>query len=91
MTNDGVSDDVSVPMGEWFEVPKGWMVAPDTRPYPGYPGVLQSIKDDSVVCWHVKSCDRKGLHPNQVRFDPDTNAPWCPDCYVKRFAKPMSD
>lgn len=79
-----------IPIGEWVEIPKGMMVAPDTREYPGYPGVLQSIKDNSVVCWHVKNCEVKGLHPKDIRFD-QWGAPWCPHCYAQRFAKPTSD
>jgi hypothetical protein len=86
---DDDGSNVAVPVGEWMDVPAGMMAAPDTRPYPGYPGVLQSTVDNSVVCWHVRGCTRKGLHPSDVRMDKDTRAPWCPSCYELRPQKPV--
>ena len=78
--------NITVPCGEWIDVPKGMVIAPDTRPYPGYPGVLQSVADGSVVCWHLRNCERRGIGPDEVVFD-NNKAAWCPDCARVLIAK----
>lgn len=83
--------------GVTHQVPTGWthvtgndhlIVAPDT--YVDALGVLRSAGDDSCVVWHLVvggvHCERRGITPDQITYDPATGAPWCPDCWgVKKF------
>ena len=80
----------NVEQGKWVGVPRGQMVAMDT--YLDDHGVLRSTHDDSCVVWHSVSrdrerCVRKGIQPDEIRYDPNTGAPWCPDCYEFRPKK----
>lgn len=88
----------NVEQGKWVYVPRGQMVAMDT--YLDDHGVLRSTHDDSCVVWHQHrtvvdddgelkriSCSRRGIQPKEIRYDPDTGAPWCPDCYEFRPKK----
>jgi hypothetical protein len=69
----------NVESGEWIDVPQGMMVAPGT--YVDSAGTLRSCVDDSCVVWHNKGCERKGIHPDEIVYDPATNAPWCDLCW----------
>jgi hypothetical protein len=39
-----------------------------------------------VVCWHwgPQQCQRKGIQPDELIYDEDTHAPWCPECWPIR-------
>lgn len=89
---------VEVPAGEWIHVPLGKILAMDT--YLDDDNVLRSSTDHSCVVWHQHrtvigddgephrvSCDRRGIQPEEIKYDPDTGAPWCPDCYEFRPKK----
>ena len=79
-------NNISVPIGEWVEVPKGMIVAPNT--YVDAHGVMRSSVDHSCVVWHNKGCERRGIHASEIVYDPATSAPWCPTCWEKnRIAK----
>ena len=71
-----------VPVGEWVTVPAGMIVAPDT--YVDAEGVLRAAHDDSCVVWHNKGCEKRGIHASEIVYDPETNAPWCPNCWEKK-------
>lgn len=71
-----------VPVGEWVIVPRGMVVAPDT--YVDSDGVLRASGDDSCVVWHNKGCEKRGIHASEIVYDPETNAPWCPNCWAKK-------
>jgi hypothetical protein len=79
-------DKREVPVGQWVDVPKGMVAAPDT--YIDDKGVMRSSGDNSVVCWHwgPKHCERKGIQPNELIYDEATGAPWCPECWPIRQA-----
>lgn len=86
--------------GEWVEAQKGQIFAPGT--YVDSKGVLRDSSDASVVTWHSTEriratqglagrCERKGLEPSDVVYDPDTGAPWCPDCWPVETARRLLD
>jgi hypothetical protein len=75
---------VNLPVGEWVDVPKGMVAAPDT--YVDEHGVLRSSGDNSCVVWHVPQCDKRGIQAEDIIYD-SANAPWCPDCYMSFEAK----
>lgn len=75
---------------EWVEAKKGQRFAPGT--YVDGSGVLRAVSDGSVVTWHARpriraafgltgSCERRGITPGEVVYDPETGAPWCPECW----------
>ena len=75
---------VEAPVGEWVDVPKGMVAAPNT--YIDDAGVLRSTGDNSVVAWHnagtkYGKCPVKGLKPEDLKYDAN-GAPWCPKCYA---------
>ena len=85
------------PAGKWVDVPKGMIAVPGT--YVDDHGVLRSVKDDSCVVWHKVwteengensknyrkvHCQRRGIHPSEIVYDPATGAPWCPECWERR-------
>jgi hypothetical protein len=79
-----------VPVGEWFDVPKDQLAVVNV--YYDKGGVLRSSEDDSCVVWHVAGrerpkCRRKGLEPIDIVYDPETKAPWCPDCWPKELER----
>lgn len=77
-----------VDAGKWVDVPKGRLLAPGT--YVDIHGILRSSGDDSCVVWHYKNCVKTGIHPSEIVYDPETNAPWCPNCWqVKRLKTVM--
>lgn len=76
--------------GQWVTAQKGQRFAPGT--YVDSHGVLRAVADGSVAVWHHNEreraehgltgrCERRGLHPRDVAYDPETGAPWCPDCW----------
>jgi hypothetical protein len=76
--------------GEWIDVRKGQVRVEGA--YVDGRGVLRSTQDNSVVTWHSKSrireffglsgsCQKRGIKPSEIVYDPDTGAPWCPDCW----------
>jgi hypothetical protein len=80
-----VSEDISVPQGEWFDVPKGFVMAPGT--YTDSQGVLRDSTNDSIVVWHngfkgLPPCHFKVMRPAQIVYVNEGNgaAPWCPRC-----------
>jgi hypothetical protein len=77
-----VSSNFDVPVGEWIDVPKGMLAAPDT--YVDRDGVLRDSRDHSCVVWHIKGCAKRSIHPSEIVYDPDTKAPWCPKCWPTR-------
>lgn len=79
---------VNLPSGEWVDVPKGMVAAPGT--YVDDHGVLRAQSDDSCVTWHQIRrddngnkihCQRRGIKPEEIVYDPATGAPWCPECW----------
>jgi len=79
-----------VPAG-WTDVSREASVVPAPDTYVDGDGVLRSVGDDSCVVWHsvikerdgsVTRCERRGITPEQITYDPETGAPWCPDCFV---------
>lgn len=77
--------DGNVPVGEWIDVPSNRVIAPDT--YYDDAGVLRSSGDHSCVVWHwgPKHCQRRGIQPDEIVYDKDTGAPWCPECWPVRI------
>lgn len=82
---------VNLPGGKWIDLPKGMVAAPGT--YVDDNGVLRDSKDNSCVVWHnIKRnekggkihCQRRGIQPEEIVYDPDTGAPWCPECWPDR-------
>jgi len=69
---------VNPPVGEWVDVPKGMVAAPDT--YVDDSGVLRSCGDDSCVVWHRPGCQIRGIQAENICYDV-AGAPWCPTCY----------
>ena len=83
---DGGPDaaSVAVPEGQWVDVPKGYVAAAGT--YVDDEGVLRSTGDHSCVVWHLPRCEKRGIQPNEIVYDPETNAPWCPKCWSNKVA-----
>ena len=75
----------NVEANTWVDVPKGMLLAPDT--YVDISGVLRSSVDDSCVVWHLKSCNKTGIHESEIVYDEKTNAPWCPTCWQRKMLK----
>ena len=85
MTEDQRPQDVSVPVGEWFDVPKGLVVAPET--YTDRHGVLRSSVNHAIAVWHngrrgVPPCEFRVMTVDEIEYDPVTGAPWCPVCHA---------
>lgn len=78
------STEDEVPVGEWVDVPHDKVVAVDT--YKDREGVLRSTVDHSCVTWHwgAAHCTRRGIQPAEIVYDPQTGAPWCPQCWPIR-------
>lgn len=93
------NSSVEIPAGQWVDIPKGMVAAPGT--YVDDHGVLRSVKDDSCVVWHSVTklenpktgflenvhCQRRGIQPEEIVYDPATGAPWCPECWERREAE----
>lgn len=71
--------NVTVPVGEWIDVPAGMLAVPNT--YVDDAGVLRSAGDHSCVVWHNHGCEVRGIHASEIVYDPETHAPWCPKCW----------
>lgn len=71
---------------EWVDVRHDQVVAIGT--YVDKAGVLRAEADDSCVTWHwgPKHCSRKGIRPDEIVYDSETSAPWCPECFPVRQA-----
>lgn len=76
--------------GKWVEQKKGQIFAPGT--YVDAHGVLRASSDGSCAVWHhnarqraemglTGSCERRGIRPDQIAYDPQTGAPWCDECW----------
>jgi hypothetical protein len=76
----------NVPVGEWIDVKPNQVMAEGT--YVDDAGVMRDSRDHSVVCWHWKprQCKKRGITPEELVYDPFTNAPWCPECWPDRVA-----
>jgi hypothetical protein len=82
MSEPRETSNFDVPVGEWVDVPAGMLAVPNT--YVDDSGVLRDIGDHSCVVWHLKGCDKRGIHASEIVYDPETNAPWCPGCWEKK-------
>lgn len=86
------SGSVNVPSGQWIDVKPGQIMAPGT--YVDEHGVLRCVANDAVAVWHLVRkegegegdgrCERTGITPEEIRYDPETKVPWCPDCWNAR-------
>jgi len=87
---DNVKVNQGVAVGKWTDVRRGQVVAEGT--YIDGQGVLRDAKDGSVATWHVNEktrrslgltgpCVRRGIAPAEIAYDPETGAPWCPECW----------
>lgn len=76
------TSNFDVPVGEWVNVPAGMLAVQNT--YVDDHGVLRSTTDHSCVVWHLKGCEKRGIHASEIVYDSETNAPWCPSCWEKR-------
>ena len=72
-------DNISIPQGEWVDVPRGFVMAEAT--YVDAHGILRSSGDHSVVAWHNKGCERRGLRVKDLVFG-ENGAQHCPDCWA---------
>ena len=84
---------------QWVEAKKGQRFAPGT--YVDSHGVLRASSDGSCAVWHSRPrirerygltgrCERRGIRPDQIVYDPATGAPWCDECWpweVRRQAE----
>lgn len=74
----------------WVKQKKGQVFAPGT--YVDSHGVLRAVSDGSCAVWHHTqrqraeeglsgACERRGITPAQIVYDPATGAPWCDECW----------
>lgn len=79
-----MAEHEDVPVGEWTDVKPGQVAAPDT--YIDAHGVLRDVRDHSCVVWRwgPEHCTVKGIQPDEIVYDPETGAPWCPHCWPIR-------
>lgn len=84
------SQNENVKIGTWTDVKANQKIVEGA--YVDGQGVLRDAKDHSVVTWHSTpkvraaqgldgSCQRRGITPDEISYDPETKAPWCPDCW----------
>lgn len=75
---------------QWVTAQKGQRFAPGT--YVDSQGVLRAVSDNSCAVWHHTPkqraefglsgrCERKGITPAEIVYDPSTGAPWCDQCW----------
>lgn len=74
---------IEVPVGEWFDIPKGLTAVPDT--YHDSHGVLRSSTNFAIAVWHngkkgVPPCAYRVTKPSEIRYA-ENGAPWCPVCF----------
>lgn len=83
-----VSRTVDVPEGVWTDVRAGQRTAEGVVTRPEWPGLMFDAQDGSVVCWHLKPsvfvCNRRSIRPEQVVFEEETGAPFCPTCLKQK-------
>jgi hypothetical protein len=85
-----VGENVFVPIGEWVDVPVGMVAAPGT--YVDREGTLRIASNDSIALWHnrVRSlppCPFVAKTKDDIVYDPETGAPWCPVCFEQNRVK----
>ena len=85
-----MSESFDVPVGEWVDVPKDFVAAPDT--YVDAHGVLRSSVNHAIAVWHNRKrgfepCSYRVTKPDQIAYDPATGAPWCPKCFADKEKK----
>ena len=88
-SNEG--SGVTVPLGEWVDVPAGMLAAPNTGV--DAHGVLRVVRDGKLAemaVWHWRKkgenpCERKGFTPTTVTYLPN-GAPWCGSCLDAKIA-----
>lgn len=84
-----VRRSVEVPEGVWTDVRAGQVSAEGVVTRPEWPGVLFDADDPTkVIVWHLKpavfACARRNIQPEQVVFEKESGAPWCPTCLHKK-------
>lgn len=78
-----------IPVGEWIDVPKGMIAAPNT--YVDGHGVLRHSGNHAIAVWHNRirgnpPCEVRVTRPDEICYD-SNGAPWCPKCYMDNIAK----
>jgi hypothetical protein len=86
---------VEAPAGKWVDVPKGMVAAPGT--YIDADGVMRAVGTNACVVWHNGpwrrdgKCTKGRIVPEEIIYDPVTNAPWCPVCWVRECELRIGD
>lgn len=78
------------PVGEWTEVPKGYVVAPGT--YVDSEGYLRFSANESYAVWHSEGCERWGKKNSLGVLVPmtkdeiilESGVPWCVHCLARK-------